>query len=81
MQPFSVKIFSGNFLQETDFEHCNPIENYTLSNLARQVCNNDVGLYPPLCGWVGVPCITDMSPKPNTDLHLFYLLSSEVHQC
>ena len=44
---------------------------YTLSNLARQGFNYDGGLNPRLCGWVGVPCITDMSPKPNTDYNCF----------
>jgi hypothetical protein len=36
VQPFTAKFFSGNFLQQSDFDRCNPIQNYTLSNAARQ---------------------------------------------
>jgi hypothetical protein len=43
MQPFTAKIFSGNFLVQSDFEHCNPIENYTLRMIARQGIMIDVG--------------------------------------
>jgi hypothetical protein len=46
MQPFTVKIFSGNFLVQSDFQHCNPIQNYTLNNLARQEIMIDVGVNP-----------------------------------
>ena len=43
MQPFTVKIFSGIFLQQSDSEHCNPIEilypNIELKT--RGICNGE----------------------------------------
>ena len=82
MQPFTVKIFSGIFCEKWNPNNATLYRyDYTLRMIARQGCDYAGGLNPRLCGWVGVPCITDMSPKPNTDLHLFHLLSSEIHQC
>jgi len=48
MQPFTVKIFSGNFCRQSELDRCNPIENYTLRMIARQGCNYD-DPYTPDC--------------------------------